>query len=92
MLEIRHSRWAPSPEPPARVPAPGARPVVHWLAVLPGWRRRGIGRLLLSRLHQDCWDAGYRQVWLETHAAWQAAVRLYRELGYREGRRLTPPP
>jgi GNAT superfamily N-acetyltransferase len=66
---------------------PPARPVVHWLAVLPGWRRRGVGRLLLSQLHQACWDAGYRQVWLETHVGWEAAVRLYRELGYREVRR-----
>jgi GNAT superfamily N-acetyltransferase len=64
-----------------------ARPVVHWLAVLPGWRRRGIGRLLLSQLHQACWDAGQRQVWLETHVGWEAAVRLYREVGYRDVRR-----
>jgi ribosomal protein S18 acetylase RimI-like enzyme len=60
--------------------------VVHWLAVMPGFRRRGIGRLLLARLHQSCWDDGYRHVWLETHARWEAAVRLYQELGYREVR------
>jgi ribosomal protein S18 acetylase RimI-like enzyme len=66
---------------------PEARPVVHWLAVHPAWRRRGIGRLLLSQLHQSCWDAGYRQIWLETHVGWEAAVRLYRDLGYREVRR-----
>jgi GNAT superfamily N-acetyltransferase len=69
---------------------PAARPVVHWLAVLPSWRRRGIGRLLLTKLHQSCWDAGYRQVWLETHSQWQAAVQLYCELGYREARRESP--
>ncbi len=66
---------------------PDARPVVHWLCVLPRWRGRGIGRLLLSQLHQACWDAGHRQIWLETHVGWEAAVRLYRELGYREIRR-----
>jgi ribosomal protein S18 acetylase RimI-like enzyme len=66
---------------------PEARPVVHWLSVLPAWRRRGIGRLLLTQLHRSCWDAGYRQIWLETHSQWQAAVHLYRELGYREVRR-----
>lgn len=61
-----------------------AKPVVHWLAVLPAWRRRGIGRLLVTQMHQACWDAGHREIWLETHAAWQAAVRLYRALGYCE--------
>jgi GNAT superfamily N-acetyltransferase len=65
---------------------PDAKPVVHWLAVLPGWRRRGVGRLLLTQVHQACWDAGYRQVWLETHAGWEAAVRLYRACGYRNVR------
>jgi mycothiol synthase len=61
-----------------------ARPVVHWLAVLPAWRRRGVGRLLMSVLEARAWELGYREVWLETHAAWKEAVRLYRALGYRE--------
>jgi len=63
-----------------------AKPVVHWLAVVPRWRRRGIGRLLIKRLEATCWDAGYRQVWLETHVAWTAAARLYESLGYRPAR------
>lgn len=62
---------------------PDAKPVVHWLAVLPEWRRAGVGRLLMSALEAACWDAGYRQVWLETHAAWTAAKRFYEALGYR---------
>ena len=61
-----------------------ARPVVHWLAVLPAWRRRGIGRLLMSVLEARAWELGYREVWLETHAAWEEAVRFYRALGYRD--------
>jgi GNAT superfamily N-acetyltransferase len=60
-----------------------ARPVVHWLAVLPDWRRQGIGRLLMATLEACAWEAGYRQVFLETHAEWQEAVRLYEQLGYR---------
>jgi GNAT superfamily N-acetyltransferase len=60
-----------------------AKPVVHWLAVLPAWRRRNVGRLLMSAVEAACWDAGDRQVWLETHAAWNAAVRFYESLGYR---------
>jgi GNAT superfamily N-acetyltransferase len=60
------------------------QPVVHWLAVLPAWRGRGIGRLLLTQLHQACWDAGWREVRLETHVAWEAAGKAYEAMGYRE--------
>jgi GNAT superfamily N-acetyltransferase len=59
-----------------------ARPVVHWLAVSPSHRRQGIGRLLTATLEAAAWDAGYRQVWLETHSAWAAAKSLYDALGY----------
>jgi GNAT superfamily N-acetyltransferase len=59
------------------------KPVVHWLCVLPGYRRRGIGRLLLAALEAAVWDAGERQVWLETHEAWSEAARLYAASGYR---------
>lgn len=60
-----------------------ARPAVHWLSVLPEWRRRGVGRLLMAQLEAAAWDAGYRTVVLETHAGWTAAARFYAELGYR---------
>lgn len=69
-----------------------ARPVVHWLAVLPAWRRRGVGRLLMSVLEARAWELGYREVWLETHAAWEEAVRLYRALGYVDARGDVPSP
>jgi GNAT superfamily N-acetyltransferase len=60
-----------------------AKPVVHWLAVLGGYRRRGIGRLLMATLEAAVWDSGGRQVWLETHNAWREAARLYESLGYK---------
>lgn len=60
-----------------------ARPVVHWLAVLPEWRRRGVARLLMAQLEAAAWDAGYRRLYLETHAGWTAAARFYEEWGYR---------
>ena len=60
-----------------------AVPVVHWLIVLPGWRRRGVGRMLMAALEVECWDHGFRQVRLETHARWRRAVRFYERLGYR---------
>jgi GNAT superfamily N-acetyltransferase len=63
-----------------------AKPVVHWLMVAPRWRRRGVGRLLLSHLEQAAWEAGYREIWLETHARWKAAVEFYEALGYRAAR------
>lgn len=59
------------------------RPAVHWLMVHPRWRRQGIGRLLISQLEAAAWDAGYREIWLETHVAWEAAVKFYASLGYR---------
>lgn len=63
-----------------------ALPVIHWLMVLPEWRRRGLGRLLLMMLEAACWDAGHRRIGLETHAAWSAAVEFYRAMGYAERR------
>ena len=68
--------WADRGRPPE------VKAAVHWLAVLPGYRRRGIGRLLLETLHQACWDAGHREIFLETHVAWAGAARLYQSLGY----------
>jgi GNAT superfamily N-acetyltransferase len=61
---------------------PEAKPVVHWLAVLPSHRGRGIARELIATLEATVWDAGGRQVWLETHAQWSEAVGLYQALGY----------
>jgi len=62
----------------------GAKPVVHWLAVLPSYRRCGVGRLLMHTLEATAWDKGARRIWLETHARWAEACQLYAALGYRE--------
>ena len=61
---------------------PAGKPVVHWLCVLPSYRRRGVGRLLLTTLETAVWDSGERQIWLETHSAWREAFELYESLGY----------
>jgi GNAT superfamily N-acetyltransferase len=61
-----------------------SKPVVHWLMVDPRWQRRGIARLLLTTLEASVWDAGERQIWLETHSAWTKATQFYRAMGYRE--------
>ncbi len=65
-----------------RGPALSGKPVIHWLAVLPRERHRGIGRLLVRQVERLVWDAGGRAVHLETHAAWSEAAALYQSLGY----------
>lgn len=60
----------------------GTRPVVHWLAVVPKWRRLGIARLLMSELECYCWDHELRDIGLETHKGWREAAALYETLGY----------
>ncbi|HEY4235385.1 MAG TPA: GNAT family N-acetyltransferase [Lacipirellulaceae bacterium] len=62
--------------------AAGEVPVVHWLLVDPRWRRLGIGRVLLLRLEQAAWDAGWRELQLETHANWKEAVAFYQSMGF----------
>jgi GNAT superfamily N-acetyltransferase len=59
------------------------RPFVHWLAVVPPWRRLGLARLLMTHLEDVCWQQGYRKIHLETHAHWDAAVQFYHALGFR---------
>jgi GNAT superfamily N-acetyltransferase len=66
--------------------SPHDKPVVHWLAVLPRFRGRGIGGLLMDMLEAAVWDVGERQIWLETHEAWAEAGRLYAARGYVEAR------
>ncbi len=61
-----------------------ARPVVHWLIVHPRFRRGGIARALMSHLEAATWDAGHREIFLETHSAWVAAGKFYEALGYRQ--------
>lgn len=55
---------------------------IHWLAVDPAWRRRGVARQLLVTAEQAAWDAGYRELALETLAAWREAVAFYEANGY----------
>ncbi|REJ67080.1 MAG: GNAT family N-acetyltransferase [Planctomycetota bacterium] len=69
----------------ARGDSTEAQPVVHWLAVLPGYRRRGLGRLLMNTLERYCWEHGFPRVALETHRDWDRAVQFYQALGYRAG-------
>jgi GNAT superfamily N-acetyltransferase len=55
---------------------------VSWLAVLPEWQRRGVGRLLIAALEAAAWDAGLGLVLAETRSDWAPAMRFYQTLGY----------
>lgn len=52
------------------------------LAVHPGWRRKGIGRLLMQNALQSGSQREVRKVFLEVRASNSAAQDLYRGLGF----------
>lgn len=54
------------------------------LAVLPEYRRRGLGRRLLGKALAWGHAGGAQQCWLEVRASNQAAVGFYRALGFAE--------
>lgn len=52
------------------------------IAVAPDARRRGVGRVLMQRLHEAARARGARRVRLRVHAENAPAIRLYESLGY----------
>ncbi len=52
------------------------------LAVAPGWRRQGLARLLLNAVEQTIQSWQAPRVYLHVMAQNQAAVDLYKSLGY----------
>lgn len=55
---------------------------VHDIAVAPEHRRRGLGKLLLEHVLENCRLRGVRRVLLEVRESNIAAQRLYRSLGF----------
>lgn len=53
------------------------------IAVLPEYRRRGIGRLLLEEAEQEAKSDGAESVFLEVRAGNTPALSLYSSMGYR---------
>ena len=58
------------------------------LAVLPDYRRQGVGRKLVSELVSSLKDSGVYSLTLEVRASNDAAIKLYNDLGFAQvGRR-----
>jgi GNAT superfamily N-acetyltransferase len=55
---------------------------VHWLMVDPNHRRQGIGSLLLNEAERYCWERDWRELRLETHGGWRAALAFYKKHGF----------
>jgi RimJ/RimL family protein N-acetyltransferase len=56
--------------------------------LLPGWRRRGVGRVLFAATRQFAQDAGYQKLVSQVRASNEAAQRFYAGLGFKECGRL----
>jgi predicted N-acetyltransferase YhbS len=52
------------------------------LYVAPGYRRRGLGQLIVDALERTAAQAGHRSVVLNSGARQPEALRLYEQLGY----------
>ncbi len=55
---------------------------VHWLAMLPAWQGRGLGRALLAATLQRLRELGHARACLTTESVRLAAIRLYLHFGF----------
>lgn len=60
-----------------------ARHSIPWLFVSDRARRRGVGRALVAAAVEAARHRGARQVWVETHADWPAALAFWSAVGFR---------
>ncbi|OGG47811.1 MAG: hypothetical protein A3F84_12775 [Candidatus Handelsmanbacteria bacterium RIFCSPLOWO2_12_FULL_64_10] len=58
--------------------------LIHWVAVVPEHRGKGLGEALNVRALHHLREMGYREAVLNTNASHKAAVRLYHRLGFQD--------
>lgn len=56
---------------------------VKRMYVKPGFRGRGLAKLVLETVEQAASDFGYKKIWLETGDRQPEAINLYESAGYR---------
>ncbi|MCD6303511.1 MAG: GNAT family N-acetyltransferase [Planctomycetes bacterium] len=66
---------------------PGSYARVLFVATHPDYRRRGIGRAILRRVEQQCAAMGFSTVRLKTRNVNEAAIAMYKRLGWRQSGR-----
>ncbi len=71
------------PNTPAIRIAAACEAEMHLLAVLPEYRRSGLGRLLVQRIIDEARKNRYKKILLYTQPSMKAAHRLYASLGFK---------
>jgi ribosomal protein S18 acetylase RimI-like enzyme len=69
-----------------------SRPFLAYVVVHPDAQRRGIGSMLVEACGNALLSAGHTELDLYVTEANEAAVALYRKLGFEQVERLTEPP
>ena len=62
--------------------------LLHWVCVLPSWRRKGLGSAVSVRAMSELAARGYVDAWLNTSWKRGAAVGLYTRLGFQVHREI----
>lgn len=55
---------------------------VHWMAILPEFQRRGLGKALLAAVCRRLRELGHDRAYLSTSSARVHAIKLYRQFGF----------